>query len=141
MRDKLNRFLAYRRGWTAGAGAKALLENDTDYECGYVRGNAARFEVLDGARVRFEVPLMSREELLLYTDEELQQRLEGSSMKIHGMGIDDYTLVLQDGKKEMERTCLKCGERKPLREFGLRLMTDKKEIRSQSQCTTCRGKE
>jgi hypothetical protein len=60
-------------------------------------------------------------------------------MKIKGMTLDGYRLVIQDGGKEVERTCPKCHKRKPLSKFGLRSMTGKKEIRNQSLCTDCRG--
>lgn len=61
-------------------------------------------------------------------------------MKIKGMTLDGYTLILQDGKKELERTCPACGERKPISEFGLRIMGgQKKEIRLQADCAKCRG--
>ena len=60
-------------------------------------------------------------------------------MKIQGMSIGGYQLILQDNGKELKRHCTSCGEKKPVSEFGLRLMTDKKEIRIQAQCTVCRG--
>ena len=61
-------------------------------------------------------------------------------MKIQGMCLDGYLMVLQDGSKELERVCPECHERKPISEFGFRIMTDKKEIRLQAACTLCRGK-
>jgi hypothetical protein len=63
-------------------------------------------------------------------------------MKIEGMSLDGYALILQDGKKEVERTCPGCGERKPMSKFGLRLIHHNrtKEVRNQLRCTQCRSK-
>lgn len=60
-------------------------------------------------------------------------------MKIKGMTLNGYDLVLQDNGKELKRHCPKCGEKKLISEFGLRIMTGKKEIRLQAECTECRG--
>lgn len=62
-------------------------------------------------------------------------------MKIRGMTLDNYRLVLQDGGKELTRKCPKCGKRKGISAFGLRLMTNTKVIRVQAQCTECRDAE
>lgn len=62
-------------------------------------------------------------------------------MKIQGMTLDGYRLVLQDGGKEITRKCPKCGKRKGISAFGLRLMTNTKVIRTQAQCTECRDTE
>ena len=59
-------------------------------------------------------------------------------MKIHGMTLGGYRLVLQDGGKEIMRKCPKCGERKGVSAFGLRHMTATKVIRIQAQCMACR---
>jgi len=64
-----------------------------------------------------------------------------SKMKIEGMTVADYALILQDGGKELERTCPNCGKRKPISKFGLRVMTGKKEIRLQGDCANCRNEE
>lgn len=60
-------------------------------------------------------------------------------MKIKNMTLDGYELILQDGGKELERTCPKCHNRQPISAFGLRIMSDKKEIRIQAECKSCRG--
>lgn len=61
-------------------------------------------------------------------------------MKIQGMSVNGYQLILQGaGGKELMRRCPKCGKLKVLSAFGLRVMTGKKEIRIQAQCTSCRG--
>jgi len=59
-------------------------------------------------------------------------------MKIEDMTLNGHRLIVQDGGKEVERTCPKCHKRKPLSEFGLRLM-ENGDIRNQSYCTDCRG--
>ena len=61
-------------------------------------------------------------------------------MKIQGMTLDGYTLVFQSGKHQLERYCPKCKECRPISAFGLRLMSGKKEIRLQAQCTDCRSR-
>lgn len=61
------------------------------------------------------------------------------SLKIKGMTLNGFRLVIQDGGKEVERTCPKCHKRKPLSALGLRNMTGKDEIRNQSECAECRG--
>lgn len=60
-----------------------------------------------------------------------------SSIVIEGMHINGHRLVLQDGGKEIERTCPSCHRRLPLATFGLRLMGTG-EIRVQAHCTACR---
>jgi len=59
-------------------------------------------------------------------------------MRIQGMQLDGYQLVLQDGGKEITRKCPKCGKRKGVSAFGLRHMTNTKVIRIQAQCMQCR---
>jgi hypothetical protein len=61
-----------------------------------------------------------------------------SSIVIEGMHINGHRLVLQDGGKEIERTCPSCHQRLPLAAFGLRLMGTG-EIRVQAHCAVCRG--
>ncbi len=64
-----------------------------------------------------------------------------SPIVLDGMTINGHRLVLQDGGKELERTCTgPCHQRQPLSCFGLRLMASG-EIRVQAQCSLCRNKK
>jgi hypothetical protein len=59
-------------------------------------------------------------------------------MRIEGMSVEGYKLILQEKGSEIKRTCPKCGKLKKISQFGLRSMTGRKEIRIQSYCVSCR---
>ena len=63
-----------------------------------------------------------------------------ADLTIDGMAVNGHRLVLQDGGKELERTCTNCHRRQPLSQFGLRLM-GRGEVRVQAYCTTCRNEK
>ena len=63
----------------------------------------------------------------------------GTLINVKGMTLNGYKLVLQDGRKELERVCPRCLKRKPLSAFGFRCFNRKKEIRLQAYCLQCRN--
>ena len=62
-------------------------------------------------------------------------------MSVRGNLTQPLHIYIDDGKKEVERTCPECHERKPISDFGFRVMRergDKVVLRLQAVCAACR---
>ena len=62
-------------------------------------------------------------------------------MSVRGNLTQPLHIYIDDGGKEVEKTCPHCNLRKPLSDFGFRVMREKGDkvvLRLQPWCTVCR---